>query len=136
MWLEDLANYVRDASIDGVGNNVFLFTLKADQIGVLLTTHTTGMATTASIPNYYKGPMQIISRAHNLKDALDRAIAIMQALDSRTRANNGEGGTLVLDTCVANYIIPRHYPVAYSRSDGDFYEASINFDVCFVDVSA
>ena len=136
MWLEDIGNYIRDASLDGIGQNVFLYTLKANESGAMLTMHSQGITAVKEFPNYYKGQMQLIVRNSDLKQSLTQALAIMQLIDSRNSAYSGQGGMLRLDSCIMNYVIPRHYPVSYSRSDGDFYETSVNFDVCFVDVSA
>ena len=136
MWLEDLATYIREANLDGIGNNVYVYSLKADEPGVIITTHSNGVLGVTSIPDYYKGVMQIIVRSNHLETTISQATDVMRLLDSRTRTKVGEAGGISLETCVINYMFARHLPVAYSRSDGDYYEASVNFDVCFTDISA
>ena len=135
MWIEDLGNYIRNQNVPGIGQNVFLYTLKENDMGAMLTSHNTGILSSNDIPDYYKGQLQIIVRSRTPKDSQTQAVAITNLLDSNTQRKLGLASELALNSVKFNYIFARHFPVIYPRSDGDFYEASINFDVCFVALS-
>lgn len=132
MWIEDIALYTRDQNVAGIGNSVFIYTLKENDVGAMFTSHTAGMLTSKDIPDYYKGPLQLIVRSNSPRDAEAQAKAISDLLSSQEKRKRGEDVGLVLPSILVRYIYPRHLPVVYPRSDGDFYEASVNFDICFV----
>lgn len=136
MWIEDLATYIRGENVDGIADNVFVYTLRADEYGAMLTTHTQGVLNSPEIPDRYKGPLQLIVRQASAKASLAQAQAISNLLSSHEKRKVGADISLELDTVIFSYIYPRHLPVVYPRSEGDFYETSVNFDVCFVDISA
>lgn len=136
MWLEDLAIYVREQDVAGIGTNVFIYTLKENDVGAMLTSHTAGMLSSKDIPDYYKGALQLIVRSNSAKDAEVQAAAVSKLLSSQEKQKLGQGEGLTLPSIQVNYIYPRHLPVVYPRSDGDFYEASVNFDICFVAISS
>lgn len=131
MWLEDLVTYVRSKNVAGLGNNVYLFTLKENDVGAIFTTHTQGVISTPDIPDYYRGQLQVIVRSNNPRQSLSQSQAISDLLSSQQRVKAGIGMGLILPTTEFKFIMPRHLPVVFPRSDGDFYEASTNFDVCF-----
>lgn len=132
MWIEELANYIRAQNIEGIGESVYCYTLKQNNMGAMLTSHNTGINTINDLPDYYKGVLQIIVRSNNPKDSQTQINAIVSLLNSNERRKTGMGMTLDLTETKFNFILPKHIPVIYPRSDGDFYEASVNFDVCFV----
>lgn len=134
MWLQDIAEYVRDQSVDGIGMNVFIYTLKENDVGAMFTSLNTGMNASNELPDFYKGPLQLIVRSVSPKQAHDQAQAISDLLSSHKRNALGVDAGLSLPTIKVNYIYPRHLPVVYPRSDGSFFEASVNFDICFVAV--
>lgn len=136
MWLEDIANYIRSANIDGIGSKVFIYTMKATDTGAMITSHNTGLPVNNDIPDYYKGPFQLIVRANDPRSANAQATAIWNLLNSHEKEKLGQGVTFELPSIFVNFIYPRHLPVVYPRSDGDFFEASVNFDICFVAISA
>jgi hypothetical protein len=136
MWLEDLAQYIREGAIAGVGNSVFVYTLKESDVGAMLTSQNTGMKTDNELADFYKGGFQLILRSSNPKTANDQAQAISDYLNSHRKEAMGQDSGFVLPTIKVNYIFPRHLPVVFPRSDGSFFEASINFDICFVAVVA
>ena len=135
MWIEDLANYVRSLSLPGIANNVFLYTLKENDVGAMFTTRGGGLQSLNEIPNYYKGPLQLIVRSASPQDSQSQILAIINALDSTQKRAQGLPIGLNLQTVQFNYIYANSFPLIYPRSDGDFYEASVNFDVCFVALS-
>lgn len=136
MWIQDLAEYIRAQNIAGIGNNVFIFTMKAEDIGAMVTSHNQGVPNIPDLPDYYKGPMQIIVRSPNPQSSLEQIQAIVTLLDSNRKRKQGVDMSLALPNTKFNYIFPRHFPVVYPRSDGGYYEASVNFDVCFVALDA
>lgn len=136
MWLEDLGNYLRAQNVAGIGSSVFVYTLKENDVGAMLTAHTSGVLASLDIPDYYKGPLQLVVRATNPKDAEQQATAIVKVLSSTEKQKLGQAIGFTLPTIQVNYVYPRHLPVVYPRSDGNYYEASVNFDICFVAISS
>ncbi len=132
MWLEELAEYIRAQNVEGIGDNVYIFTMKESDVGAMLTSHNDGISTSPELPNYYKGPMQLIVRSTKPQNSLDQAMRLRALLDSNISRVSEEDIALILPHVKFNYLYARHFPVVYPRSDGNFYEASINFDVCFV----
>jgi hypothetical protein len=90
-----------------------------------------GLKTDRDIPNFYKGVMQIIARAHTMQDSVTQAQAVSDLLSSFQKRMEGNDTGLDLGTVNFSYIYPSHLPITFPRSDGDFYESSVNFDVCF-----
>lgn len=124
MWLEDLTNFVRDARIEHVGQSVFMYTMPHDlQPALMLTSSYAGIPVDPELPGYYKGSIQLIARAK--KSSLAEA-ASQAASDLLTMENVDIGDTHI------NYLRPRHLPVLYPRSAGDYYEAAVNLDICFL----
>lgn len=124
MWLEDLALHLRAMNHPDVGTNVFVHALPSTvETGVMLASGYQGMPVDPYIPEYYKGPMQIIARAKKSAQAEAIASAISKALTME-------------EVTVGNIIVrrchPRHLPVPFPRSNGDYFEASVNFDICFL----
>lgn len=65
-----------------------------------------------------KGPFQIVTRAASGDLAYDKAAAIKKVL----RLEGVEIGGVRF-----KYILPKHEPLVYPRTDGGQYEASVNY---------
>lgn len=63
MWLQELAEYVRSAKVDGIGDNVWAYTMRSNDVGAMLTEQTTGILADVDIPGLYKGAVQLIVRS-------------------------------------------------------------------------
>lgn len=125
MWLDNIALLLREATVPGLPrNSVFVQTIPADlSIGVMVASGYQGMKVDPELPGYHKGPMQLIVRAKTSLAAEEIALALSEILNFEGR---DVGDILV------NYIRPRHLPAVFPSSKGDHYEASVNFDICFV----
>lgn len=125
MWLDPIALFLRAQTITGLPTGeVYIGIIPSDvPVGVALTSAYQGMPVDPELPGYHKGPMQMIVRA---KKSLDAENIAQLASDLLTFE-----GVQVGDIYV-NYIRPRHLPAVFPRSNGDHYEASVNFDLCFV----
>lgn len=128
MWLDDMAEFLRLKTIPGLpANSVYVHALPADvKVGIMLTTGYQGMPIDKEIPRFHKGPMQMIVRA---KKSID-AEAIAQAASDHLEIEGADVGSIHV-----NYVHPGHLPALFPSSKADLYEASVNFDVCFVRLS-
>ena len=126
MWTDDIANYARTGTFDGLpSDEIYANTIPSDRkIGAMLTAGYKGMSVDPEIPAYHKGPMQLIVRAGESLDAEAIAQLVSDYLMLCQEVTVGD--------IFIHYINPRHLPVVFPASNGDHYEASVNFDVCFV----
>lgn len=133
MWIEELALHLREAEIAGLGNEIYAFTMREGIKGAMITSANSGMMADNELPGLYRGSFQVVVRAYSIRDAYDTSIALINALNSHKKKEDGLAAAFELPTIIVNYIYPRHLPVIFPRSDGAFYEASINFDICFLE---
>jgi len=122
--IENIVTYLRSLDIAPVGVSVFRQTIPAGvspAVGVFLSL--TGIKIDQELPNYHNDSLQLIIRADTYSAAYEIAESFSAALD----IGEQEVGSLHV-----NYLRPRHLPAVFPRSDGDYYEASVNFDFNFV----
>lgn len=125
MWLDNIAVLLRATTVRNLPrNSVFVHTIPANvPTGAMLASGYQGMKIDPELPGYHKGSLQLIVRAKTSLAAEEIAQEISEILDFEGR----EVGDILI-----NYIRPRHLPVVFPSSKGDHYEASVNFDICFV----
>lgn len=128
MWLTDIGEFARTLNVPKLGANIFVHTMPHDRTpAAMLVSGYQGMPIDQELPGYYRGPMQMIVRAKTSADAEEIATALMNGLWVHTTQ---------MGSIYVNHLRPEHLPAVFPRSNGDFYEASVNFEVCFVAVSA
>lgn len=130
MWLDDIADYYeakRPADLAEV--RVFIHTMPANEKrAIMFAGSYNGMPVDAELPGFHKGPMQVVVRATKSSDAEQIAQAVSDAIETEVETIQGNLKMI--------HIRPRHLPVPFPRSGGDYYEAVVNFDVCFARLSA
>lgn len=125
MWLDDLALYVRDQPLEGVDpDTITINSMPSDvQEGAVLLTGYRGMSVDPELPGFHRGPMQLIVRSRLSKRAEEIALTLSDVLTINEQ---------VIADNTFHYVRPLHLPVPFPKSNGDYYEASVNFDICFV----
>ena len=122
--IAELAQHLRDQNITPVGQNIFLRTMPPRvSPAAMLVTPLDGIAIDQELPDYHNDDLQIIVRS---QDPVEAETATQALSDALTMYGQEFASIKV------NYIRPRHLPALYPMSDGDFYEASVNFDFNFV----
>lgn len=122
--IENIVTFLRDQNIAQLGSNVYRQMIPANQspaAGVY--TGLDGIRIDHELPNYHNDDLQVIVRA----DTYDEAYSIAEAVSAALDISEQDVGSLHI-----NYLRPRHLPAVYPRSEGDNYEASVNFDFNFV----
>lgn len=127
--IEAIVNFLRSQNIPEIGSNVFAYNLNTET-GVLVTT--TGFRTSSDIPNFYKGSLQVVVRSRKTDTSLGIAKNISDLIDSHARRSKGQTPDIGDSSYSIKYIFARHLPIPFPRSEGDLFEASVNFDVCFM----
>lgn len=122
MWTDELATHLRAQNIPGIGQNVFSGSIP-QEVKVALMVAAMPVSIDPELPGYHKGRVQLISRAKTSLLAEELATAGMNEL---TISSQDVGNIYI------NYLRPVHLPVSFPRSNGDYYEASVNFDICFL----
>ena len=74
------------------------------------------------IDGYVRGHYQVVVRSTEQQEALEKALLLTPTLKFRNKTVGG------IYFQLSN---PLHYPMVYPRTDGDYFEASVNFDVAF-----
>lgn len=88
-----------------------------------------GLLVTAQMPasidkynKHRKGSIQVIARGRDYDEVRDLMISVSTFLTIE-----GHEG----DSAYYHYICPRHEPLIYPKSDANYLEASVNFDVAY-----
>lgn len=124
MWLDEIAIYLRSLHISGIDQAVFVHAMPAEvKPAVMVAVGYQGMPVDPEIPGFFKGRIQAVSRGLKSINAEEYAQAVSNALT----INETTVGSIFV-----KYIRPVHLPVPFPRSGGDYYEASVNFDICFL----
>lgn len=125
MWIDELAEYVEAAGIEDYDGVVYAQTLPPHLTeGVMVSSTLVGIPVDPELPGFHQGGFQMVARAKTSERAEVIAQAVIDAIETEE--------SVMLDTIKINYIRPRHLPVSFPRSEGDHYEAVVNFDLCFV----
>lgn len=127
--IEAITEYVRSLHIEGIDQNVFAYNLKVDEGAVFVAS---ALGVDPEIPKMYRGSFQLVVRGRDISSTQSIAKKISDALDYNERISKGLAPDIGVHPYVVKYIRPRHLPLLYPRSDGDLYEASVNFDICFM----
>lgn len=119
-----LVNRLVAQSVGVVGKSLFLSMMPTEcQLGVLLRPPLTGTKIDYELPGYYKTTIQIISRSHDYLEGLELMNKAVSALTIHTDTQ--------LDGMLVRYLRPRHKPVSFPVSEGNFIEFSVSMEICF-----
>ena len=124
MILEAVAEFLKSERVAVGGKDLFIHEMPSKvSIGVLLLTPLSGTTINHELPKYRTAGFQVIVR-HT--DHVNGRLLVDQVMASLTMANVTLGGLKV------NFIRPKHEPVVYPTSEGDFLEFSVNYDANYV----
>jgi len=124
MKIEPLAEYLESEGIAKAGKDLFAYYMP-DSVseGILLISSLEGTPIDTELPGYRKTGFQVIIR----HDDHVKGRALADQVSSALTMSN----TTLTDMYV-NYIRPRHEPVVFPSSEGDFLEFSVNYDANYV----
>ena len=125
MWIDEITDYLADVGVEGLKPyEIFTQVIPANMSQAVMLAGGIGMPVDPELPGFHKGSFQAVVRHSKSRDAEEIAQLVSDALETELMVD--------LDSIRVNYIRPRHLPLVFPRSDGDFYEAVVNFDLCFV----
>ena len=126
MNLQELANYLSDGGIVTQGKDLFIHNMPAKvDSGVLLRGKLTGTPINHELPGYRRTGFQAVIRHTDYKEGFELAETVSSELTFK-------GGDTVLGSIVVKHILPKHEPVVFPVSEGDFLEFSVNFDAVYI----
>lgn len=126
MNLEPLAQKLSDDGIATAGVDLFIHNMPSNVTkAVLLLSNLTGTPIDFELPGYRRTSFQAIIRHTDYVQGLALANEVSEALTFKS-------GESILDTLHIKHILPRHEPVVFPVSEGDFLEISVNFDAVYI----
>lgn len=126
MKLDALAQILIDEGIATAGVDLFIHKMPSNiKVGVLLLNKLSGTPIDFELPGYRRTGFQVIVR-HT-----DYAQGIMLANNVST-ALTFKGVESTLGDMLIKHILPKHEPVVFPVSEGDFLEISVNFDAVYI----
>lgn len=129
MWIDEIAEHIDTLPITGKPDVTHVQTLPAGvDLAMMIAAPLTGMGVDPELPGFHKGPFQLVVRHRTAKEAEELAQRVSDAVETEIGVD--------LTKVHINYIRPRHLAVSFPRSDGDYFEAVVNFDLCFYRLSA
>jgi hypothetical protein len=129
MWIDEIAEYLEGKNVAGVPDQVYVGTIPAGMtLAVMLAGPQVGVKVDPDMPGYHKTSLQMVVRAATSSTAEELAQLVSDSLETETMTT--------IEKVRINHIRPRHLPIPFPRSGGDYYEAVVNFDLCFVRLMA
>lgn len=126
MNLEAIANYLVTQGVGISGQSLFVYRMPpAINEGILLISDLKGTEIDYELPGFKRTTFQAIVR--HTEHVAGRALADL--VSSTLTLENG----FVLSNLLVRYIRPRHEPVMYPVSEGDYLEFSVNFDAVYIE---
>lgn len=128
MKLSVIARKLADAGIGLEGKTLFLHQMPATVgEGVLVKIPLTGIDVNHYLPNFYRGPLQIIvrSQSQEVGERLVEAVIEALRLSQDTVWSDGRYSMLMRQVLLAQL------PIRFPRSDGNGIEWSLNFEVTY-----
>lgn len=126
-FLLDIATHMETLGLGyttGYEKDIFVFQMpETVSKGILLRDAALGTMIDHELPGYYHTEFQCIVRSKEHAEGEAKANAVSSGL---TILNQTIG------TLNVKYVRPRHIPMVFPVSDGDYLEWLIIFDICFV----
>lgn len=126
-YLLDIASHMETLGLGyttGYNKDIFVYQMpETVQTGILLKDAALGTLIDHELPQYYQTEFQCIVRSKEHADGEAKADAVSTAM---TILNQTIG------TLNVKYIRPRHVPMVFPVSNGDYLEWLITFDTSFV----
>lgn len=124
MKLDEILSYIEQEVPElSIGTSLFQHSMPEGVDGVLVRDNPYGSVINHELPKYRKNRFQVIVRAKDFLTASNLADTISSVLTISEK---------VMPGMEVRYIRPRHDPVSYPVSAGNYVEFSINFDAVFV----
>lgn len=124
-FLLNMLDLLESAGLGKRGESLFLFNMPDTATrGIVLLSSLSGEKIDHELPGYRKPDFQIVARAHDYLVGHDLAKSAMEALTISQET--------MLDGMQVKFVRPRHEPVSYPVSDGNYIEWSVNFDATCV----
>lgn len=124
-WIDALAEHIEGLAIPDVPALVYVQNIPSDvDEAIMIAGPPSGVDVDPELPRFLKGGFQMVVRAKTSS----RAEVIAQTVSDAVETYETVPGTII----EIRHIIPRHLPISFPRSDGDYFEAVVNFDLCFI----
>lgn len=119
-----LIERLQTAGIGIPGTSLFLNMMPTEcELGVLLKPPLTGTKINYELPGYFKTGLQVVARSHDYAQGLDLVKRAVAALLIKTEEQVGP--------MLIRYLRPRHQPVAFPLSEGNFIEFNVQMEICY-----
>lgn len=119
-----LIDRLEAAAIGVKGTSLFLNMMPTEcELGVLLKPPLNGTQIDYELPGYFKTRLQVVARSHDYAEGLDlckRAVAAL-LITSDT----------VVGPMTIRFLRPKHQPVAFPLSEGNFIEFNVSMEICY-----
>tara|TARA_R110000851_G_C13102760_1_gene569250 strand:- start:33162 stop:33545 length:384 start_codon:yes stop_codon:yes gene_type:complete len=126
MKLEPIAQHLVTEDVAEQGVDLFIYNMPSGvEIGILLISSLSGTEIDYELPGFKRTSFQAIVRHTEFVEGRELADLVSSTLTLKN-------GTM-LDNLLVRYIRPRHEPVVYPVSEGDYLEFSINFDAVYIE---
>lgn len=126
MKLEPIAQHLVTEDVAEGGVDLFVYRMPAQiKQGILLIGDLGGTEIDHELPGYKRTSFQAIIRHTELVEGMELANLVLKTL---TLSDN-----TILDNLLFRYVLPRHEPVVYPVSEGDYLEFSVNFDAVYIE---
>lgn len=124
--LVDIATHLAangHGKVSGLEKTIFINAMPATvKKGILVRQDYQGIQYQHELPGYFKTSFQVIVRNPDFVEGQTLAEVVSITLNKERTA---------IGSMQVMYIRPKHKPIAFPASEGDFFEFSVNFDVCY-----
>lgn len=119
-----LIDRLETAGVGVKGTSLFLNMMPAKcELGVLLKPPLSGTKIDYELPGFFKTGLQVVARSHDYATGL---ALCKQAVAELLIQNDTQVGPMLI-----RYLRPKHQPVAFPLSEGNFIEFNVQMEVCY-----
>jgi hypothetical protein len=124
MNMMPLIQRLEAAGVGAPGTSLFINIMPTEcELGVLLKPPLTGTKIDYELPGYFKTSLQVVARSHDYNTGLLLAKQAVTALLITSDT--------VVDNMTIRFLRPKHQPVAFPLSEGNFIEFNVSMEVCY-----
>ena len=126
MKMDSLAQKISDDGLATPGVNLFIHKMPSKvESGILLLNKLSGTPIDFELPGYRRTGFQVIVRHTDYTAGIELMENVVSSLTIK-------GGETLLGDMHVKHILPKHEPVVFPVSEGDFLEISVNFDAVYI----
>lgn len=119
-----LIERLQAAGVGTSGTSLFLNMMPTEcELGVLLKPPLTGTKIDYELPGFFKTSLQVVARSHDYSTGLALCKQAVAALLITTDT--------VVGPMTIRFLRPKHQPVAFPLSEGNFIEFNVSMEVCY-----